>query len=107
MAAATIEVTRRHTLGAEAGRAKAEQVAKSMADSLGLTWSWKDEQTVTFACPRGLAKGTTGRLEITEATLRLVIELPFLLAAMKSRVQKSVDEELDALGLNDHSPPVA
>ena len=93
---ATIDITRNHTLPMAAAKAKAEELAKAMADKFGIEWKW-DGDTVRFDAPSGAAKGTKGHVAVTEKTVRVAIDLPFLLKMLKGTIEGKVKEKLDTL----------
>jgi putative polyhydroxyalkanoate system protein len=42
-----------------------------------------------------MAKGTTGQVTVADSSIRVEIDLPFLLRAMKGTVEGKVTEKLD------------
>lgn len=93
---ATIDIRRAHTLAKDEAKRRAEDLAKSMGDKLGLTWRWDDDH-IRFEAPSGAAKGTTGTVEVTDSVVRVQIDLPFLLRVLKSKVESKVNEKLDQI----------
>ncbi len=93
---ATIDITRDHTLPIEEAKKKAEELAKGMADKFGISWSWAGD-TIKFEAPSGAAKGTKGEVAVTTSTVRVAIDLPFMLRVMKGTIESKVQEKLDAL----------
>ncbi len=93
---ATIDITRNHTLPIADAKTKAEELAKGMADKFGIQWKW-DGDTIRFDAPSGVAKGTKGEVAVTDKTVRVAIDLPFMLKMMKGSIEGKVKEKLDAL----------
>ena len=91
---ATIDIRRAHTLAKDEARRRAEELAKSMVDKLGLNWRWEGDH-IRFEAPSGAAKGTTGTVEVTDSLVRVQIDLPFLLRVLKGKVESKVKEKLD------------
>ncbi len=93
---ATIEISRSHTLPKDDARKKAEELAKSMETRLGLTWSW-DGDRIRFQAPSGAAKGTKGDVHVTDNTVKVTVDLPFMLRVMKGTIENKIHEKLDQL----------
>ncbi len=91
---ATIDIKRNHSLGLEAAKTKAAELADGMKDKLGIAWRWEGN-LIKFDAPSGMAKGTTGQLTVSDSSIRVEIDLPFLLRAMKGTVESKVTEKLD------------
>jgi putative polyhydroxyalkanoate system protein len=95
---ATIDIRRSHHLSKEAAREKAEDLARSMQERLGIEWRW-DGDRIKFDAPSGAAKGATGQVEVGADEVRVQIDLPFLMRPMKGMVESKVREKLEkALG---------
>jgi putative polyhydroxyalkanoate system protein len=93
---ATIDIRRTHSLSSEDARAKGEELAKSMQEKLGIQWKWAGDK-ITFDAPSGIAKGANGAVSFGATEVRVEIDLPFLLKAMKGTIEGKVKEKLDAL----------
>lgn len=93
---ATIEVRRTHNLSIADARERAEELAKSLEDKLGLKWKWEANRLV-FSAPSGAAKGTEGSVEVGKADVVVKINLPFMLRMVKGKVEAKVAEKLDKL----------
>ena len=92
----TIDISRNHSLPIEDAKKKAEELAKGMADKFGIAWKW-DGDTIRFDAASGAAKGTKGEVAVTDKTVRVAIDLPFLLRAIKGTIEGKVKEKLDQL----------
>jgi putative polyhydroxyalkanoate system protein len=93
---ATIDITRNHSLPVEDAKKKAEELAKGMADKFGIQWKWEGD-TIRFDASSGAAKGTKGEVAVTDKTVRVAIDLPFMLRVMKGTIEDKVNEKLNAL----------
>ena len=93
---ATIDIRRTHTVGVGEAKAKAEELAKEMKAKFELDWSWEGDR-ILFKSERGVAKGTSGQLTVTPAEVRVEIDLPLLLRALKGTISSRVNEKLDTL----------
>jgi putative polyhydroxyalkanoate system protein len=93
---ATIDINRPHTLGADIAKERAEELAKSMEKKLGIRWKWEGSQ-IHFDAPSGAAKGATGKVSVDASNVRVEVDLPFLLRAIKGTVEAKVKEKLDEL----------
>lgn len=93
---ATIEINRAHTVGIEAAKQKAEQLARDMEQKLGITWSWEGD-SIRFKADSGKAKGVKGHVAVAPANVKVEIDLPFLLRPMKGMISGKVEEKLNEL----------
>lgn len=86
-----IDIHRAHSLGLAAARAAADRMADSLARRFDLKGRWEGN-VMKFERP-----GVSGSLAITDKDLHLSVALGFLLKAMKGSIERSIQEELDAL----------
>lgn len=93
---ATIEIERKHTLGKDIAKERAEKLAKGMEAKLGIQWKW-DGDKIKFDAPSGTAKGAKGLVAVTDGNVRVEIDLPFLLRAVKGTIETRVNDELNKL----------
>ena len=93
---ATIDMRRSHNLGIDAAKGKAEQLAQEMQSKFELEWRW-DGDKIRFESVRGAAKGTTGTVSVNASEVRVEMDLPFLLRALKGTIGSKVQEKLVAL----------
>jgi putative polyhydroxyalkanoate system protein len=75
---------------------KAEEFAKGMQERFELEWRWVGD-SIHFDAPRGAAKGTKGEVNVTDKSVRVQIDLPFLLRIMKGTIEDKVNEKLTKL----------
>jgi putative polyhydroxyalkanoate system protein len=93
---ATIDIRRSHSVGKDTAKQKAEELARSMEGKLGIRWSWAGD-AIKFDAPSGAAKGASGTVEVDDSTVRVQIDLPFLLRAIKGTIESKVNNKLDGL----------
>ena len=91
---ATIDISRSHALGLETAKVRAEQLANDMKTKLGITWRWSGDD-IAFEAASGAAKGANGKVGVTATQVRVEIDLPFLLRAMKGTIAGKVTDKLD------------
>lgn len=94
---ATIDLTKPHSLTLEAAKQKAEDIARSMSDKLGMNWEWAGD-TIHFDATSGVAKGTKGQVAVTSSDVTVSIDLPFMLRVMKGTIEEKLNEKLSQLG---------
>jgi len=93
---ATIDISRAHTLEKDEARRRAEALAKSMEDKLGIRWRWEGDK-IRFDAPTGAAKGATGTVHVDPRDVRVEVDLPFLLRAIRGTVEAKINQKLDDL----------
>jgi putative polyhydroxyalkanoate system protein len=93
---ATIDITRPHKLSMDVAKQRAEDFAKSMETKLGLTWKWAGDN-IQFEAPSGAAKGTKGDVQVRADSVRVTVDLPFLLSVMKGTIETKIHEKLDQI----------
>jgi putative polyhydroxyalkanoate system protein len=91
---ATIDITRTHALSKDEAKKRAEEFAKGMESRFDLKWHWVGD-AIRFDAPSGAAKGTKGEVAVTDKNVRVQIDLPFLLRAIKGTIESKVNEKLD------------
>ena len=99
---ATINVTRNHSLGLQAARQKAEQVAASLkAESWGrnLTSHWEGND-LKFEVPVFPMVKPKGALTVTDNTIRVYVEnLTGPAAMMAPKIEAAIHEYLNNAGI--------
>lgn len=93
---ATIDISRNHTLPIADAKKKAEELAAGMATKLGIVWSWEND-SIVFHAPTGVAKGAKGTVNVTPSTVRVQVDLPFMLKMMKGTIEEKINEKLKTL----------
>lgn len=91
---ATIEISRSHQLGLEVAKQRAEQLAKDLEGKLGIKWSWQGND-IRFKAESGAAKGASGAVIVKPGEVRVEVDLPFLLRAMKGTIAGKVEDKLN------------
>jgi putative polyhydroxyalkanoate system protein len=90
---ATIDIRRSHALSTDVAKQRAEELARSMEAKLGIEWKW-DGDRIRFSAKSGAAKGANGTVSVDGSSVRVEIDLPFLLRAIKGKVEEKVNEKL-------------
>lgn len=93
---ATIDISRSHTLDKEEAKRRAEALAKGLEDKLGIRWRWEGDR-IKFDAPSGAAKGATGTVYVDPSAVRVEVDLPFLLRAVKGTIESKITHKLDEL----------
>jgi putative polyhydroxyalkanoate system protein len=93
---ATIEMEKRHTIGKEEARKKAEELADRMKEKIGIEWAWSGD-TIKFEAKSGAAKGAKGNVAVTDTNIRVEVDLPFMLRPLKGMVEGKIKEKLDTI----------
>jgi len=93
---ATIDISRSHSLPKDEAKKKAEELARGMAEKLGLVWQWQGD-AIEFNAPSGVAKGAKGSVQVTEKAVRVQVDLPLMLRVMKGTVEEKINEKLQSI----------
>lgn len=93
---ATIEMEKPHNIGKEGARKKAEELADRMKEKIGIEWAWAGD-AIKFEAKSGAAKGAKGRVCVTDAIIRVEVDLPLMLRPLKGMVESRIKEKLDTL----------
>ncbi len=93
---ATIDIQRSHSLALDTAKTRAEKLAKDLESRLGITWRWEGED-IKFSATSGVAKGVTGKVSVSTTQVRVEIDLPLLMRAMKGTLTGKVEKKLDDL----------
>lgn len=93
---AKIEMSKNHTIGKDAAKAKAAEIADSMKAKIGIEWAWAGDR-IQFEAKSGTAKGAKGHIDVSDAKIAVLVDLPFLLSAFKGMVEGRIKEKLDAI----------
>jgi putative polyhydroxyalkanoate system protein len=94
---ANIDIRRSHALGKDVAKTRAETLAKGMESKLGIKWAWDNADRIKFDAPSGAAKGATGTVSVDDTSVRVEIDLPFMLRVMKGTIESRVNDELNKL----------
>ena len=93
---ATIDITHAHSLSKEVARERAEELAKSLKERLGIDWTWEGD-ALRFSAPSGPAKGTKGEVRGAESSVRVRVGRATRLRMLKGKVEQKVQEKLSQL----------
>lgn len=93
---ATIDIKRNHTLPLDTAKSRAEDLANDLQQKLGITWRWEGD-AIKFTASSGVAKGVKGSVAVGGSDVRVEIDLPLLMRAMKGTLVGKVEKKLDAL----------
>jgi putative polyhydroxyalkanoate system protein len=93
---ATIDIRRAHTLDKDEAKKRAEALAKSLEEKMGIRWHW-DGDRIRFDAPGGMAKGSSGSVYVDPKDVRVEVDLPFLLRPAKGMVESKISQKLDEL----------
>lgn len=86
---ARIIVERNHSLGREAAREKAEQLAAKLERDFGVRCEWQGDVLEVRR------SGADGRIEVEEHRVRVLLNLGLLMSAMGASVQAQIERALD------------
>jgi putative polyhydroxyalkanoate system protein len=84
-----IKVRRNHSLPLEDARKAAEKVAARLQKDFDLEYAWK-RHVLHFE-----RTGVHGELHVTDHDVHLEASLSFLLAFLKPRIEREIDEQFD------------
>ncbi|GIZ12773.1 polyhydroxyalkanoic acid system family protein [Pseudomonas sp. NCCP-436] len=84
-----IRVERSHSLGREAARTKAEQLAERLASEYEVRYRWQGD-TLEFR-----RSGAEGSIEVGDSTVRVELKLGLLLSPMGGMIQREIERALD------------
>lgn len=86
---ARIIVERNHSLGRDAARVKAEQLAAKLERDFGVRCEWQGDVLEVRR------SGADGRIEVEEDSVRVLLNLGLLMSAMGASVQAQIERALD------------
>ncbi len=87
----TISIKRHHKLSHAKARAAADKIARDLHKRFDLAYEW-DRDDVSFERP-----GLSGNMHVGKQTVRLDVQLSFLLSPLKGPIEREIHKELDAL----------
>lgn len=86
---ATIDIRRQHQIGLARARDAAVAIAKKLEDRIQVRYHWEGDDLAL------VRTGATGRFEVREDHVRVLIDLGLPLRPLKGRVTKRVHDYLD------------
>lgn len=90
-----IEISKKHSLGKNGARNKAEKLAESLASEFGAECIWKDDD-LSFT-----SSGVKGELHIGDDDVEIKLDLSFILRPLKSKIKSSIVAQLDDILADD------
>ena len=95
-AMATILLLRSHRLPVSEVRGRLERAARSAEQRHSLSWRWTDN-AMEVTPPPGFARGARGRVVVSEADVRVEVDLPLSLRPARGLVESRLRRKLDDL----------
>lgn len=87
-----MRIRRRHNLGIEEARNRANRIAADIGPQLSLRSSWQGDNLMVTG------RGVSGHLKVAEDEIEIFVKLGFALKLMegpiRSVIEKAIDEEL-------------
>ncbi len=93
---AQIDIQRPHGMSEDAARRRAEDLARRLELRRGVRWRWEGDE-LWLDAPSGPAKGTRGTVRVDAKAVRIRVELPLVLRAMRGVVESKIQEKLDTM----------
>jgi putative polyhydroxyalkanoate system protein len=91
---AHIDIRREHSLGHEAAKSAAEELASDLDESFSLNYHWEGD-ALHFR-----RSGVEGKIDVEDSTVRIQVRLGLLLLPMRGHfeqeIQRYMDEVFDA-----------
>lgn len=84
---AAIDITRNHTLGKAAVKGKVDEVLARIKGEMNLQGAWNGD---VFK----ITKPAEGSFTITDTTVHVVVDLPFMLRPLKGKIEERINGEL-------------
>jgi putative polyhydroxyalkanoate system protein len=92
---ATIDIRRAHSFSNPEAKSRAERLATSLQQELGIRWHWEIDK-IRFDTLSGMIRGATGQVDIDSNAIRVAVDLPYVLRPLKSKIEAQLTEKLDA-----------
>lgn len=86
---AGIELSRSHNLGKQKARQQADDLAVDLAEKFDVEYAW-EEDIMHFQRP-----GVNGTIEVHAASIRVCVDLSFVLFALKPVIENEIHRHLD------------
>ena len=87
-----MRIRRRHNLGMEEARNRADRIAADLGPQLSLRSNWQGDNLIVTG------KGVSGHLKVAEDEIEVFVKLGFALKLMegpiRSVIERAIDEEL-------------
>lgn len=85
----SIEISRKHSRSLADARKSVERVAKTIAKRFDIEYEW-DGDTLRFERP-----GVHGQIVLAKSSVRVAVQLNFLLGALKGAVESEIRNQLE------------
>jgi putative polyhydroxyalkanoate system protein len=85
---ADINIARKHTLGKEEAKKRANDMLEKMKDKVGIKGTWSGD---TF----NVTDPVKGTFVVTDSEMRCELTLSFLMKAMKGTIEQKISEAFD------------
>jgi putative polyhydroxyalkanoate system protein len=85
---ADINIARKHTLGKEEAKKRANDMLDKMKDKVGIKGSWSGD---TF----NVTDPVKGTFVVTDTEIKCELSLSFMMKAMKGMIEGKINESLD------------
>ncbi len=92
---ATIEISRNHSKPVDEVRTKIAEMSGSLDAKYAVKGRWQGDSMLLEGS--GMSRGVKGRIDVTSTTVRVEIDLPLLLRAMKGSIEDSIARKLDRI----------
>jgi putative polyhydroxyalkanoate system protein len=92
---ATIEISRTHSMPVEELKKKVGEMSGSLDANYAVKSRWEGEKMILEGS--GMSRGVKGHITFDASSVRIEIDLPLLLRAMKGQVEGSVTRKLDRI----------
>lgn len=86
---AEIYVKRAHALAHEDAKKSVQSVAEKLKNDLGAKYRWEGDR-LKFECP-----GAAGEIAVRPQEIGVSVQLSWLLAAAKGKIERSIESYLD------------
>jgi putative polyhydroxyalkanoate system protein len=90
---ATISISRNHTKTVEDLRKKIDEMSGSLEAKYGVKGRWQGNTMLLEGS--GMARGVSGRIDVMPSQVRIELDLPLLLRAMKGQIEESLNRKID------------
>ena len=84
-----IEITRTHTMGVDAAKQKADELAVGLSDRFNMDYHWQQD-VLKFHRP-----GVKGQLDVDEHKVHIKLDLGFMVTPFKSHIEREIHNHLD------------
>ena len=87
-----LEITQKHCVTAAEAKTKLEALSRELSDKYGLSSKWHSDTEAKVE-----RTGASGAIKIEPEQVRVNLDLSFMLAPMKGKIEEKIREELKKL----------